>query len=143
MMFKKIILAAFAVAALSTVSARAEEYPTKEQILQQVGTSWSGSWDWTHDDGKGDSVLTLKGDGKVHYSYAGGLLKGDYEGEMNHDGGNAKGAIVINFTLEDGNELRFRWVALDKVEGEFWEKGKKAGQTKNNPAQTVAVLTLK
>ena len=143
MRLKKFILAALAVSAFSTLSARAEAYPSKEEVLKLVGTSWSGNWSWSDDDGKGDSVLTLKGDGKVFYSYAGGVVKGDLQGAMNQDGGNAKGAIVINLTLEDGNELRFRWTSLDKVEGEFWEKGKKAGQTKNNPAQTTVVLIRK
>lgn len=114
--------------------------PSKEEILKLVGSTWSGSWDWSHDDGRGDSEVRLEGDGRLYYSYANGALEGNFEGTMGHGGADPSQPIAMTITLPDGNEIRFQWTTLNKVDAEFWEKGKRAGQRRNNPAQTTAVL---
>lgn len=115
---------------------------TIEQIVNSGGT-WEGHWAWAHDDRYGPvhAKLTIKSETKFVYQYAGTVW--ELTGKMGQAGGKAGNPIVVNLTLPDGNDLRFVWLSLMEVDGEFWTKGKKAGVTQNNPPETTAKLMRK
>lgn len=46
-------------------------------------------------------------------------------------------------TIHNGNEVIFEWITPTVMRSDEWDKGKRSGQTKNNPAQWLGVLQLK
>jgi len=108
---------------------------TIEQLAKSGGT-WEGCWDWAHDDKSGPthSKLTVKSATEFVYTYMGNTWT--LTGNLGFAGGKPGNPIAVNLTLPDGNDLRFVWNSLDEVDGQFWNKGKKAGVSQNNPPQT-------
>lgn len=118
-------------------------FPTVEEIQKLEGQSWTGDFHWVHDDEHGASTLTLLADGKIRYNYANGLLNEEFDAKVIHGGGDSANAPMAGITLADGNEVRFEWVTHDVVKCEFWIKGARAGQKRNNPPTTRATLVRK
>lgn len=116
------------------------EFPSLDDVKSLKGEVWTGDFHWNHDDTRGASFFTLKDLDTITYSYGGGSLKGDFPTQLGHGGGNSALPVAANFTLKDGNELRFEWVTRDILKAEFWTKGTKAGQRRNNPPTTRATF---
>ena len=126
------------------------QFPSETEVKALVGKTWSGNWDWAHDDSDADkkthdpegrSKVTLTSEGEINYIYNGQNM-GDFSTKLGHGGGDKRQPMCANITLKDGNELRFEWVTPNTVSAYFWKKGNKAGQKKNNTPETRAILTM-
>lgn len=63
-------------------------------------------------------------------------------GGVNPRGGEEGTPFGADCTIHNGNEVIFEWITPTVMRSDEWEKGKKAGQTKNNPAQWLGVFQL-
>ncbi len=135
-------LATALVALLSPGIASAKVVLTAEEI--QAITSVSNSFEGTLDGVMAGEVVRFKINSPTSFSYeyvnAGEAF--NFTGELARAGGNAKGNPTLNFKQPDQDEVRFEWLSKNQIQFEYWEPGKKAGQTRNNPAMAKTTLTI-
>ena len=111
----------------------------REQVLAENAT-YEGDWSWDKDDahGKTHSKLTVKSANDFVYVYAGQTH--NLKGNIGYARGVPGAPLCVNLDLPHGDHLRFEWKSAEELEGHFWAKGKKAGVTKNNTPETVAIM---
>lgn len=110
----------------------------------QAITSVSNSFEGTLDGVMAGEIVRFKINSPTNfsYSYVNAGENFTFDGELARAGGNVKGNPTLNFTQPDRDDVRFEWVGNNTIQFEYWEPGKKAGQTRNNPAMAKAMLTI-
>lgn len=62
---------------------------------------------------------------------------------VGHRGGDENAPVGAGCTIFNGNEVIFEWITPTVMRSDEWDKGKKVGKTKNNPAQWTGVFQLR
>ncbi len=139
----KIFTSIAALALLSVgVASSAEVLLTPDEV-QQI-TSKSNSFEGTLDGVMEGEVVRFKLLSATSFSYefvkAG--EKYEFNGKLARAGGSVDGNPTLNFKQPDQDDVRFEWLDSATIKFEFWGPGKKAGQTRNNPAEAKATLKI-
>lgn len=126
----------------SGIASAAKVVLTPDEV--QAITSVSNSFEGTLDGVMAGEVVRFKINSPTSFSYeyvnAGETFS--FDGELARAGGNVNGNPTLNFKQPDEDEVRFEWTSNNTIQFEYWEPGKKAGQTRNNPAMAKAMLTI-
>lgn len=126
----------------SGIASAAKVVLTPDEV--QAIVSISNSFEGTLDGVMAGEVVRFKVLSPTNFSYeyvnAGETFT--FDGELARAGGNVNGNATLNFKQPDQDEVRFEWLPNNTIQFEYWEPGKKAGQTRNNPAQAKATLTI-
>lgn len=138
----KIFASLTAMALLGSGMALAKVVLTPEEVAEL--TRATNSFEGTLDGVMAGEVVRFKilGPTSFAYDYVNAAETFTFEGELARAGGAADGKPTLNFTQPDGDDVRFEWLDNNTIQFEYWEPGKKAGQTKNNPAMAKATLTV-
>lgn len=135
-------LATGTVALLGSGNAAAKVVLTADEV--HAITSVTNSFEGTLDGVMAGEVVRFKivSPTRFYYEYVNAGENFSFEGELARAGGSINGNPTLNFQQPDQDDVRFEWLDKTRIQFEFWEPGKKAGQVRNNPAMAKAVLTI-
>jgi hypothetical protein len=117
------------------------DFPTLKEKVVVGGATWEGDWSWADDDSHGPnhSKLTIKSETEFVYTYADAVY--NLQGKIGYISGFPKATLEVHLDLPDGNHLRFEWKSENEVEGQFWPKGQKEGNTPGTVAKMKRVAS--
>ncbi|THD72585.1 hypothetical protein E7681_14245 [Thalassobius vesicularis] len=139
MMLSVVIAAAILVLA---APANAQVYLTEEEVQQITSktNSFQGALDGVME---GEVVkFTILGPDKFAYEYVKAGERIEFTERLARAGGRKDGNPTVNFKQPDQDEVRFEFLPDGSIQFEFWEPGRRAGQTRNNPAMAKTILTI-
>lgn len=135
--------AAVAAATLTlAVPASAQVYLSEEEV-QQI-TSKTNSFQGELDGVMAGEVVkfTILGADKFAYEFVKAGERFEFTERLARAGGRKDGNPTINFKQPDEDEVRFEFQPDGSIQFEFWEPGRRAGQTRNNPAMAKTMMTI-
>ena len=126
----------------SGIASAAKVVLTADEV--QAITSVSNSFEGALDGVMAGEVIRFRilSPTKFAYDFVNAGESYTFDGELARAGGNVNGNPTLNFTQPDQDDVRFEWIEKNTIQFEYWEPGKKAGQTRNNPAMAKATLTI-
>lgn len=125
-----------------TAPAHSQVYLTEEEV-QQI-TSKTNSFQGELDGVMAGEVVkfTILGPDKFSYEYVKADEKYEFSERLARAGGRKDGNPTINFKQPDEDEVRFEFQPDGSIQFEFWEPGRRAGQSRNNPAMAKTMLMI-
>ena len=118
-----------------------DSFPPKEEVEALLKES---RWSFTlyHADGVTVRLRDTAVFEDHYFTLVGAPGPGPLVGAPNHRGGKEGTPFGAGCTIHNGNEVIFEWITPTVMRSDEWDKGKKAGRTKNNPAQWLGVFQL-
>lgn len=118
-----------------------DQFPSRAEVEAMLKNS---EWSFTlyHADGVTVRLRDTAVFKDNEFTLVGAPGPGPEVSGVGHRGGEEGTPVGAGCTIHNGNEVIFEWITPTVMRSDEWDKGKRAGKTKNNPAQWLGVFQL-